>query len=109
MDTREKFLEYKNITEEIIRLIENDLDTDELMRRRDLILKSIFEKEVDKKDVKEIYNELNIANIDTILRDAIKQEQEKVKEELKEIHTRKRANSTYSNHLSGVHFLNKHI
>lgn len=110
MILEKNFILYKEITEEIILSIEDEEKVEKLMEDRERLLKEIFQGEdLDIARAKEAYERLNLKELDLKLKDAIFLEQSKVKDELREIGIRKRANSSYNNNLGRINFLNKKI
>ncbi|MPM73191.1 hypothetical protein SDC9_120167 [bioreactor metagenome] len=88
--------DYKKTTEKIIENIKNDLDIDELMKKREELIKELFKNEnIDNNDIKELYLTKGLLDLDRKLKLTIEEEQLKVKEEIRNIHKRKNANNAY--------------
>lgn len=85
---------YKEITEKIIKEIDEDIVY--LMDEREEILKSICSYE-DKNVIRESYFELGLDELDRKLKKKIEEEQLEVKEELQELNKRKNASRGYNN------------
>lgn len=101
---------YKEITEEIIRNIKNDVDTNNLMEKRESLIKKLFENEnIDKNNVKELYLSKGLLDLDKKLKVTIEEEQVKVKEEIKILHKRKSANTVYAKNINTINIFNKKI
>ena len=69
---KDKLLKYKNITEAIIVNIKNDLDVEEFMKKREEILKNLIEdSNFKKEEIKNIYLELKLDDLDRDLKEEI--------------------------------------
>lgn len=107
---KEYLLNYKNITEVIIVNIKNDLDVDKYMKQREEILKELLQdSKLNKEEIKNIYLELKLDDLDKILKDEINKAIEKNKEELRKIKNQKNANKAYVKNINTINFLNKKI
>lgn len=107
---RESLLKYKNITEAIIVNIKNDLYVEDFMKQREEILKEILQDiKLDKEEIKNIYLELKLDNLDKALKDEINKSIEDNKEEIRKIKNQKYANKAYWKNRSTINFLNKKI
>lgn len=87
---------YKKVTEDIIVNIKNDLDIDELMNKREDLIKELFKDEnINKEEIKKTYLSKGLEELDKKLKLVIEEQQLKVKEEIRNIHKRKNANNAY--------------
>ena len=107
---KDKLLKYKNITEAIIVNIKNDLDVEEFMKKREEILKDLIEDiNLEKEDIKKIYLELKLDNLDRDLKEEINKAIEINKEEITNIKNQKNANKAYGRNINTINFFNKKI
>lgn len=101
---------YKKITEEIISNIKNDVDVNNLMDKREELINKLFEDEkININNIKEIYLSKGLVDLDKKLEVAIKEEQLKVKEEIRDLHKRKNANNAYEKNRQINNFFNTKI
>lgn len=101
---------YKKITEEIITNLKNDIDINNLMDEREEIIKELFEDEKINKDyIKDVYLSMGLRNLDEKLKLTIKEEQSKVKVELRSLHEKKNANNIYGKNINTINIFNKKI
>lgn len=101
---------YKKITEEIITNLKNDIDINNLMDEREEIIKELFEDEKINKDyIKDLYLSMGLLKVDEKLKLILKEEQAKVKEELRSLHEKKNANNIYGKNINTINIFNKKI
>ncbi|GAB6167711.1 hypothetical protein JCM1393_01710 [Clostridium carnis] len=105
----EILLEYKKITLKALNKIKMDADVEDIMEKRDTLLKKIFSLEVSKDEIKKRYLDLEIDKIDKLFKVTIEEEQLKVKEELLTLRKRKSVNSAYSNNMKIQSFFSTQI
>lgn len=107
---KECLLQYKGLTEAIIVNIKNDLDSEELMEKRGKILIRLLEDEsLNKPDIKKIYLDLDLDNLDELLKNEINKARKKTKEELTKIRQRKNANIAYGKNINTINNFNKKV
>lgn len=87
--------DYKNLTERIIKLISNDEEAIKLMEEREKLIKKLFSNVEKVEEVKRIYLNKGLLQLDKELEIAIENEKIKVKEEIKKFHKQKSANNAY--------------
>lgn len=87
--------DYKNITKKIIKVISNDDEVIKLMEEREQLIKSLFSNVETVENIKRIYLNKGLLELDKELKIAIENEKIKVKEELKKIHNQKNAKNAY--------------
>lgn len=105
---KDELIKYKNITEAIIVNIKNDLDIEEFMKKREEILKSLLENNNFKKEeIKNMYLDLKLDNLDKSLKEELNKAIEKNKEEIRQIKIKRSANKAYSQNVNKINFLNK--
>ncbi|ASW43120.1 flagellar protein FliT [Clostridium isatidis] len=106
-----KLEEYKKITEFIIKNISNkDVDFNSLMDKREKIITELIdEKNTNLELIKEIYISKGLLDLDRKLKVTIEEEQAKVKEEIRKIHTIRNANKAYENNKKINSFFNRKI
>ncbi|SHE35993.1 hypothetical protein [Caloramator proteoclasticus] len=91
------FIEYKCITEDIIKALEKEeFDLlNELLEKRDILIKKIDEVE-NKKDLKKIVEELNILELDNFAKKLLDEKYKQIKIDLKKIKEQKMVNEKYA-------------
>lgn len=87
--------EYKEITISIIEKINNDEEALSLMEKREEIIKKIFSQENNRDEIRKVYLDMNLLDLDEKLKKTIDKEKSLVKEEIKNIHKMKNANNAY--------------
>ncbi|WP_418223618.1 flagellar protein FliT [Clostridium isatidis] len=105
----EIFNNYKNITRAIILNLKNGLDVENLMNKREYIIKKIVESDFDKALLKEMYINKGIMKLDKELEEVIKEEQKSVRNELQSLYNRRKANNMYENNKKINSFFNRKI
>lgn len=105
MNMRNKFIELKKITNEIITKLEKEEDIQGLLDKREAIVNDIISLPGDRDDKKKIYEELRISDDEKKLMNLLKVHSESVKEEIKNIQNRKRAYTNYSYANNGINNL----
>lgn len=101
---------YKKITEEILVNIKKDSNVEALMDKRGELLKELFENEnTSVENIKELYLEKGLLDLDKRLELTIKEEQLKVKEEINNFHKIKNANNAYGSNKRVNSFFNTKI
>lgn len=101
---------YKKITEEIIWNLKNDIDINNLMNKREELIRKLFEDERINKDyIKDLYLSMGLLKLDEKLKLILKEEQAKVKEEMKSFHEKKNANNVYGKNINTINIFNKKI
>ena len=107
---KDKLLKYKNITEAIIVNIKNDLDVEEFMKKREEILRDLIEDiNLEKEEIKKIYLELKLDDLDRDLKEEISKAIDINKEEIKNIKNQQNANKAYGRNINTINFFNKKI
>lgn len=92
----EKILDdYKNLTKKIIESIDKDEEVIKLMEDREEIIKKLFSYANNKEEIKEIFLDQDLINLDKKLKSAIEKEKNQVKEEIRSLHKLKNANNAY--------------
>lgn len=92
----EKILDqYKDITEKIIKDIDNDEEVMKLMEEREELIKILFQDEENREEIRDLYLSKGLLNLDEELRLSIDKESLKVKKEINNIHKIKNANNAY--------------
>lgn len=101
--------EYKQITEKLIQIIDNDEEVIKLMETREEILKQIFNLEINIDVIKKLYLDKGLLKLDNELKIAIENEKLKVKEEIAKIHKLKSANNAYEKNKMLNNFFNTKV
>lgn len=102
---KDKFIELKKITNDIITKVEKEENVQELLDKRENILNEIISSPEDKSVKEKIYNELNISDDEKKLMKLLELQSESVKKEIKNIQKRKKAYSNYSYANNGINNL----
>lgn len=88
--------DYKKTTEEIILNIKNDVDIDELMNKREELIKELFKDvNINNEEIRKNYLSKGLEELDKKLKLTIEEQQLKVKEEIRIIHKTKSASNAY--------------
>lgn len=104
----EILLKYKGLTEAIIVNVKNDLDGEEILKKRgDLLVKLLDDKTFNKEEIKSIYINLGIENLDKLLKKEIDKGRERNKEDIKEMKQRKKANQAYESNINSISTFSK--
>lgn len=109
MDLEECFIEYNNITLNIMEVVKSDNyeKLDELFGQRQLILDNIYELNCSKDEVKKFYIKYNICELEKMLEEEMKIRKEDALEKLKQSQERKMAMNGYNNLQARAVFLSK--
>ncbi|EHJ01507.1 hypothetical protein CDLVIII_5016 [Clostridium sp. DL-VIII] len=109
MELEECFVKYKSITLTIMEAIksENYENLDELFGQRQLILDNIKELNGSKEEMKKIYLQCNIEQLEKSLEEEIKKRKDEILVKIKENQKRKTAMNGYNNLQSRAVFLSK--
>ncbi|WP_291964905.1 flagellar protein FliT [Caloramator sp.] len=91
------FIEYKSITEDIIKALEKEeFDLlNELLEERDILIKKIDEVE-NKKDLKDIIEELDILELENTIKKLLDDKYNKIKINLKQVKEQKMITAKYN-------------
>ncbi|BBK75628.1 flagellar protein FliT [Clostridium butyricum] len=92
----EIFDEYRQINLKIIDSIKNDKEDIKLLEQREIIIKKIFFLNLDKDKIKKIYVEKKIDDLDKELECVLKNKMLSVKQEIKQLTAKKKANLGYA-------------
>lgn len=106
----EILLKYKGLTEAIIVNVKNDLDGEDLLKKRgDLLVKLLEDRVFNKEEIKSAYINLGVENLDKLLKEEIDKAMERNKEDIKEMKRRKKSNQAYGNNINSISIFNKKI
>lgn len=106
----EILLKYKNLTEAIIVNVKNDLEGEYLLKERgELILQLLKNKTFNKEEIKSVYINLEIQDLDEVLKLEIDRAIERNKKAIQEMKLRKNANQAYGNNVNSINIFNKKI
>lgn len=111
MNLEELFQEYKEISLNIIRIIDDDLveQLDGEFERRNTILEEIIRRNKDKEVLKELYEKYDLIKIDQEMKVKLEKSMNYVKSEMVKNNKRKEANKSYNNINSRSVYLSKEI
>jgi hypothetical protein len=101
--------DYKNITKKIIENIDKDEEIIKLMENREEIIKKLCNYENNKEQIKEIFLDQDLINLDRKLKSAIEKEKNRVKEEIRSLHKLKNASNAYEKNRKINNFFNVKI
>lgn len=104
----EILLKYKGLTEVIIVNVKNDLDGEEILKKRgELLVKLLEDKTFNKEEIKSVYINLEIEKLDKLLKKEIDKARERNKEAIKEMNQRKNANQAYVSNINSISTFSK--
>lgn len=112
MELKELLLEYKNITEEFIKVMEEGnyvLHGEELLNKREVILNELKSMSLDKSEFKKISQEINLINIEEKASKLLNAEKSKIKEEIFNLKNNHNAAKTYGVNFKNINFINKEV
>ena len=109
MRLREILEVYKDISFKLIEEIKEEANTEELMEKRQMLLNKIEKIDLSKEEKKIIGEEVNIFEVEKLVKEAIEEEQRKVKEEIRNIRMKKQANKGYGANINSVNFFNRKV
>lgn len=97
MNLREYLEEYRALTLLLIDEVKKDGELNDLVEKREDILKSINDLNLDMEEIKTIGNSLNLIKLEEELQDMYKKEKVKIKKQIENIKRAKKANQNYNN------------
>lgn len=109
MMLKEILEEYKSLSLELIIEIKEEANTEEIMEKRQLLLNRVAEVNLAKEEKKKICEEVNVFEVEKLVKEAIEEEQRKVKEEMKNIRIKKQANKGYGANINAMNFFNRKV
>ncbi|WP_446897239.1 flagellar protein FliT [Clostridium sp. LBM24168] len=98
MNIEELFQKYKNISLAVISAVENDnMDSmDELVSERGKVLKLISEIDVEKKELKKLYEKYDLFSLDRKINEKFQQEMDDLKQKIRRVKISKEASKSYN-------------
>lgn len=109
MKIKEIMKEYKDVTEEIIKRIDNDENFEDLVNKRQEFLEQIKSEDFQVEDLRKVVEELEILELEKRVSKKVLEEKEKVKEEIKNTQKQRVAHNSYGNNFGDFSFFNKKI
>jgi len=112
MELRELLLEYKNLTEKFIEVVENEkyeLYGDELLNKREILLSELKTMSFDKKELMKISEEINLMTLEEHASKVLNAEKNKIKEEILTLKNNHNAVKNYGNAFKNINFINKEV
>ncbi|MFR1708035.1 MAG: hypothetical protein ACLSV2_03965 [Clostridium sp.] len=112
MNISELLLEYKKVTEDLIRIIEAEeyeVCGEKLLEEREVILSKLKLLNFDKEEFKRNFNEMDLANLDNKVYRLLNEERSKIKEELSNLKKQHTAVKTYGVSFKNINFINKDV
>jgi len=112
MELRELLLEYKGITEEFIKVMEEgnyELHGDELLSEREALLSELKTMNFDKKELVEISKNIDLRALEEKASNLLNAEKNKIKEEIFNLKNNHNAAKTYGVGFKNINFINKEV
>jgi len=112
MELKELLLEYKSITKDFIKVMEEgnyELHGEELLNKREVILNELKSMPFDKSEFKKISQEINLINIEEKASKLLDAERYKIKEEIFNLKNNRNAAKTYGVNFKNINFINKEV
>ena len=109
MNIEESFIEYKDLTLNIMEVIKvgNYEKLDEMFKQRQFVLDNIRNLDYSEKELKKLYSKYNIDKLDKILEKEIKERKEELLDKIKQNQKRKVAINGYNNLQTKAVFLSR--
>jgi len=112
MELRKLLLEYKGITEDFIRVMEEEkyeLQGDELLSKREALLSELKSMHFDKKELAEISKNLELITLEEKASKLLNTEKNKIKEEIFNLKNNRNAAKIYGVGFKNINFINKEV
>lgn len=112
MELKELLLEYKGITEEFIKVIEEEnyeIQGKELLSKREELLSELKIMDFDKKELVEVSNNLDLMMLEEKASVLLNTEKNKTKEEIFNLKNNHNAVKTYGVGFKNINFINKEV
>lgn len=101
---------YRNITEAIIINVQNNIDTENLIKKRENLIKTLVEdKSFNKEEVKKLFKDNYLIELDKKLQSLIEEKLQETKQEIKVLNDRKNANNAYNKNRNLNNFFERKI
>lgn len=101
---------YKEINEKIINNIESDLDAEGLFEEKEkIIFELINSKKYDLSEVKEMFLKLDLEESDKKLKRTLEKAMMEVKNDIRDIHNRKNASTSYNKNINSNMFFSTKV
>lgn len=112
MELRRLLLEYKGITEEFIKIMEEEnyeLQGDDLLSKRETLLSELKTMDLDKEEFLKISKELALITLEEKASKLLNSEKNKIKEEIFNLKNNRNAAKTYGVNFKNINFINKEV
>ncbi len=112
MELKELLLEYKGITEELIKVIGEgsyELLGEELLNKREVILNELKSMHFDKERLAEISKNLELITLEEKASKLLNTEKNKIKEEIFNLKNNRNAAKVYGVGFKNINFINKEV
>lgn len=112
MELRELLLEYKEITEVFIKIMEDEeyeVKGQIFLNKREELLDKLKAMDFDKKKFAEIFKELNLVTLEEKASKLLNVEKNKIKEEIFNLKNNHNAAKTYGAGFKNINFINKEV
>ncbi|WP_346913599.1 hypothetical protein [Clostridium sp.] len=112
MELRKLLLEYKSITEDFIKVMEEgkyELQGEELLRQREETLNKLKIMSFNKEELMKISEEINLMTFEEKAAKLLNLERNKIKEEIFNLKNNRNAAKTYGVNFKNINFINKEV
>lgn len=112
MELRELLLEYKEITEDFIKVMEDgeyEVNGQVLLNKREALLNQLKAMDFDKKELVEIFNDVDLKALEEKASKLLNTEKNKIKEEIFNLKNNHNAAKTYGAGFKNINFINKEV
>lgn len=112
MELKELLLKYKGITEEFIKVMEEEnyeLQGNKLLSKRETLLSELKTKDFDKEEFAEISKDLELITLEERASKLLNAEKNKIKEEIFNLNNNRTAAKTYGVNFKNINFINKEV
>ncbi|WP_346928218.1 hypothetical protein [Clostridium sp.] len=112
MELKELLLEYKSITEDFIKVMEDgeyEIQGQVLLNKREGLLSELKVMDFDKKKLVEIYKDIDLITLEERASKLLNAEKSKIKEEIFNLKNNHNAAKTYGVGFKNINFINKEV
>lgn len=109
MNLREYLEEYKALTLLLIDKVKKDGQLNDLIEKRENILKSINDLNLSKEEIEAVGNSLNLLVLEQELQNSVEKERVKIKKQIQNLKKARQVNTNYNNIENKSRVFNKNI
>ncbi len=112
MELRKLMIEYKCITEDFIRVMEEgkyELQGDELLSKREALLSELKTMDFNKEELVDISKDISLLDLEEKASKLLNIEKNKIKEEIFNLKNNRNAAKTYGVNFKNINFINKEV